>query len=235
MSWRTPLGERVLEGTEAAFYLNAMQHTVDYLQGMEDLASDLDVRTGDLIFDSATFDQKIVLLKTSLSALLNSEIPAPRPTNVAEASVYFPFAFLRSEIATEIESDEMEEFDEDQKYRYYYREMVWNAFEEYVLPNWQVSAEEYGEDEDEWDFNPHSNNFELWDDTIEGLLERFFWDRDWIMSTGTPQILDGIEEPLAELADLEDYFTTRLPKVTHEAAIAALNEIRNWQLPEVDH
>jgi hypothetical protein len=132
----------------------------------------------------------------------------------------------------EIESDEIEEFDEDEKYRYYYREMVWSAFEEYILPNWQAAAEEYGEDEDERDFNAHSNNFDLWDSAIEGLLDRFFWDRDWMMSTGTPQILDGIEESLAELTDLEGYFTTRLPKVTAEEAIAALNEIRNWKISD---
>jgi hypothetical protein len=46
MSWHTPLGERILEGTEAAFYLSAMQHAVEYLQEMEDVASDLDVVTG---------------------------------------------------------------------------------------------------------------------------------------------------------------------------------------------
>jgi hypothetical protein len=59
MSWRTPLGERILEETEAVFYVNAIQYAAEYLQEMEDLASDLDVRTGDRIFDSATFDQKV--------------------------------------------------------------------------------------------------------------------------------------------------------------------------------
>ncbi len=230
MSWRTPLGDRVLEGIEAAFYLSAMQSAVEYLQEMKEIEADLDVRTGDRIFDSATFDQKIVLLKSSLAALLDPTIPSPRHTNVVEASVYFPFAFLRGEIAIEIESDEMEEFDEDEQYRYYYREMVWSAFEEYILPSWQASTEEYGEDEDERNFEPHSNNFELWDDAIDGLLERFFWDRDWMMSIGTPQVLDGIEQSLAEIADLEDYFTTRLPKVTSEQADLAFAAIKNWQL-----
>lgn len=226
MSWRTPLGERVLEGTEAVFYLSAMQHAVEYLQEMEDMASDLDVVTHDRIFDRATFEQKAVLLQNCLIALLDPKIEVPQLTNVFEAAVFFPFAFLQSEVAIEIESDEIQEFDE--AYRYYYRGMVWRAFEEYILPNWQASAKEYGEDEDEQDFNVHSNDFELWDDAIEGLMERFFWDRDWMMSTATPQLLDGIEEELAELADLDNYFTTRLPKVTTEQAIAAITEIKNW-------
>lgn len=228
MSWRTPLGERILKGTEAAFYLSAMQHAAEYLQEMEDLASELDVRTRDRIFDTASFDQKAVLLRNSLAALLDPKIAAPPHTNVSEAAVFFPFAFLHSEIAMEIESDEMQEFDEDEKYRYYYREIVWSAFEEYIRPNWEASAEEYGEDDEERDFNPHSNDVELWNDVIEGLLERVFWDRDWMLSAGSPQILDGIEEDVAELTDLENYFTTRLPKVTPEEAIAALDEIRNW-------
>lgn len=126
MAWRTPLGERVLEGTEAAFYLSAVQHAAEHLQEMEDIASDLDVKTGDRIFDSATFEQKAVLLRTCLSALLDSEIEPPPLNNIYEAAVFFPFAFLRVEIAIEIESDEMQEFDEE--YRYYYREMVWKAF-----------------------------------------------------------------------------------------------------------
>jgi hypothetical protein len=121
----------------------------------------------------------------------------------------------------------MEEFEEE--YRYYCREMVWSAFEEYVLPNWQASAEEEGEEEGEKDFNPHSNHLDLWKRAINCLLDRIFWDRDWMMSTGSPQFLDGIEEELAETADLKDYFTTRLPKVTPEQAIKALEEIKNWQ------
>lgn len=229
MSWRTPLGERVLEGTEAAFYLRAMQHAVEYLQEMKDMASDLDVLTHDRIFDSSTFEQKAVLLQNCLAALLDPKIEAPQLSNVFEAAVFFPFAFLRSEIEIEIESDETQEFDEE--YRYYYRAMVWSPFEKYILPNWQASAREYGEDETEQDFDAHSNNSERWDNAIEGLMERFFWDRDWMMSTGTPQLLDGIEEELAELADLDNYFTTRLPKVTAEQAIAAITEIKNWVEP----
>lgn len=220
MSWHTPLGERVLEGTEAAFYLSAMQHAVEYLQEMEDSASDLDVVTGDRIFDTATFEQKVVLLRNCLEALLDPTVEVPPLTNVVEAAAFFPFAFLLCEIALEI--DQMQEFEEE--YRYYCREMVWSAFEEYIFPNWQASAEE----EAERDFNPHSNNLDLWNRAIEGLLERLFWDRDWMMSTGSPQFLDGIEEELAEIADLKDYFTTRLPRVTAEEAIAALDEIKNW-------
>ncbi len=48
-------------------------------------------------------------------------------------------------------------------------------------------------------------------------------------NTGTPQLLNGIEADIAELANLENYFTIHLPKITAEEAIVALNKIRNWE------
>jgi hypothetical protein len=105
-----------------------------------------------------------------------------------------------------------------------------------VLPKWQAEAEEYEADEEdekakeEQAFNPHSNNVDLWDEAIEGLVERIFWDRDWMMTSQNPQLLDGMEASLAEMTGLTDYFTNRLPIVTPEQAETAFLAIRDRRL-----
>ncbi|BAU10430.1 hypothetical protein LEP3755_09140 [Leptolyngbya sp. NIES-3755] len=80
----------------------------------------------------------------------------------------------------------MGEFDDDETYRYFNRQVVWKAFEECVRPIW-VKADE--EDEQERTFDLHSTNVDLWDQAIEGLMERFFWDRDWALTSQNPQLL----------------------------------------------
>ena len=117
---------------------------------------------------------------------------------------------------------------------------MWTPFEEYVLPTWQISDADEEVDESEAAFNPHSDDFELWNDAIDGLIDRIFWDRDWMITRTNPQVLDGVEESISQPLGLDDYFTNRLPKVsTEESALSlpqrsrlALVEIRNWNLDD---
>ena len=129
MTWDTQLGLRVLQGVEAELYLTALQHTVTYLWDIVKLDDDLNVRTGDRIFDSASVEQKIVLLHQCLSALLKPDIPAPPLTNVMEAAAFLPFAFLQMRIEEEIE-DEMNWVgqEDDDDFIYFYRRLVGNAY-----------------------------------------------------------------------------------------------------------
>ncbi len=140
--WTTNDGLRVLEGAEAEFYLKAMQLTVDYLQEYAEFDEEVDVLTHDRIFDSASFEQKLVLLHRCLSALLDPTIEAPVLTNVVEAAAYFPFAFLQMRVEEEIELEETDFVDEPEDMKYYYRHLVWKPFAEYVLPSWQQSDAE---------------------------------------------------------------------------------------------
>ncbi|MBE9009390.1 hypothetical protein IQ250_04140 [Pseudanabaenaceae cyanobacterium LEGE 13415] len=227
MVWRTSLGIRSLQGVEAELYLTAMQSAVDYIEVMGD---ELDVKTSDRIFDSATFQQKVLILHRCLSALLKPEIEAPELTNVLEAGAYFPFAYLKMRLEEEIsEEDEWSEDEEDLKYAY--RRSLWDAFEEFVRPRWEAAVEEYGEREEEADFSDRSPNLDLWEEIIDHLANRIFWDRDWQVSSIAPQLLDGIEEDFSQLTGLdEDYMTNGLPKVTEGEASTALSEIRTWKL-----
>ncbi len=237
MTWRTSLGNRVLEGIEAAFYLTAMQHAADYLEDAYEFEDDI-VQTYDRMFDLASFDQKIILLHTCLSALLDSNIAALELSNLIEAAAYFPFAFLRLRVNEEIEQGDWLEEDDPNNLRYFYRHLVWIPFEEYILPTWQTSDADEEVNEAEAAFNPRSDDFELWNDALDGLIDRIFWDRDWMMTWTNPQVLDGVEESISQPLGLDDYFTNRLPKISAEESELsliqhsrlALAEIRNWKL-----
>lgn len=234
MTWHTNIGDRILTGIEAEVYLTAMQHSIDYLEDAIEYDDDFYVKTYDRMFDLASFNQKVLLLHQCLSALLKPDVESPELSNVLEAAAYFPFAFLRNRVAEEIELSKGDWFEEDndEELQFFYRRLVWKAFEEYVLPNWKAAEAEYGVDEDEAAFSHRSDNLDLWEQAIDALLDRIFWDRDWMVTWTNPQVLDGIKDEISEPLGLDDYFTNRLPKVAEEESEIALAEIRNWNLDD---
>ena len=166
MTWDTQLGLRVLQGVEAELYLTALQHTVAYLWDMVKMDNDLDIRTGDRLFDSASIEQKIVLLHQCLSALLKPEIPAPPLTNVMEAAAFLPFAFLQMRIEEEVE-DEMDwagQKGDDDDFIYFYRRLVWTAYNA-LTPSSQQIVDDEGEEAFCLDW--HSINKNDWEDAID--------------------------------------------------------------------
>jgi hypothetical protein len=216
MTWDTQLGLRSLSGVEAEFYLTAMQMTVDYLMEMADMEEEPDFETGDRIFDSASFDQKAVLLHQCLSALLKPETPAPKLTNLSEASAFAPFAFMLMRIGEELEE-----------------ESFWLESEEYKTDLILAGRERWEDDPEEEEFrlDYHTMDELLWINAIDELASRIFFDRDWYITSYHPQILDGMTEEFSEITDVaSSYITNRLPTVTSEQVQAALTEIRNWKL-----
>jgi hypothetical protein len=227
MTCHTSLGPRTLTGAEAVFYLTAIREALKYLIEWRECADDLDVVTGDRIFDMANFNQKVFLLQTCLSALLDPQIPPPTQTNLLEATLYFPFALMKAAIGLEI--DYPVEFSDDE--RYYYREMIWPIFEELVQPWWKAADAKYGEDEETNAFHCRSDNYSLWRSVIEDLENGIFEDYDWQLTSITPQILDGLDESLGEQFGIApDYITNRLPEVSDAEATAACQIIQSWQL-----
>jgi hypothetical protein len=248
MTWHTNLGERVLEGVEAKVYLTAVQHSVEYLQEARDfdeMEVSIDVSfapRSDRIFDTASIDQKIVLLHTCLSALLKPEIEAPALTNVIEAAAYFPFAVLKMRVEDEIflAKEDWSDEQDDEDLKYYYRHLVWKAFEQYIFPRRQGGIEEFGEDEEIDTFHDRSENLNLWRTVIDELAASFaprsvriFWDRDWQIAPSQPQASDAIDESSNQLLGLDEYFTNRLPPVSSEQVAIASAEIESWQLSDL--
>ena len=221
--WRTSVGDRVLEGLERSFYVELVRFSIDELTQFDEINRlDLLPITGDRIFDSATLEQRIILMRDVLCALLDPSVEIPKHSNVNEAAAYFPFAVLRDRLELEIES---ELFDDPNDSHFYWREFIWQMFEEYCRPNWENDKDDYISE-----FLIHgyrSNNLELFQSIIEDLEERIFWDMDWQDSYHSPQLLDGVEPAVEEVMRYGDYFTTHLPKVTKLEVDAAIKYIKN--------
>jgi hypothetical protein len=78
-----------------------------------------------------------------------------------------------------------------------------------------------------------SEDYSEWDDSIDDLADRIFWDRDWQVTYAHPQLLDGIEDEFAEKTGITDeYIQNRLPSVTQAEADLALQTIFEWTLSE---
>ncbi len=138
--WHTQLGERVLEGKEAAFYLLAVQETVTILEDASPEEIDWCLPpTFDSVFDNATSAQKIVLLHEVLLALLDPSVPEPKLTNVVEAAAYLPFEVMKLKIEEEIEMQKHGVWaKEDRETREcYYRRSLFEACQSL---NWKVDV-----------------------------------------------------------------------------------------------
>lgn len=224
MTWNTNFGKRVLEGAEAKFYLHILQSAVEFSQEAVEF-DNVEVITGDRIFDSASFEQRVVLWHRCLEALLKPEVPVPPLTNVLEAAAYFPFAWLTQRVEDEIAFANCVEEDGDP---FYWRRLIWETLN--ALGMLKVLEAEFEEEEDILPIKVKCEDSLEWDNCIDELADRIFWDRDWQVTYNHPQLLDGIEKEFANQTGIsEDYVQNRLPKVTQAEADAALQKILAWQ------
>ena len=236
MTWRTCLGDRVLEGTEADLFITAVQLTAENIY---DFGSDfdLDFETSNRLFDTATPNQKLFLLNFCLSALLNPEIPSPELNHILEATVYCPFAYLKMEIAYEIESELQGDYqDEDEQYKYRFRRLLWQPFQEYILPSEQDDDEEFDFDEDEElageikSFSYQSIDLDRWDEIVEYLAHRILWDdEDWKLTSLVPVWTDGTDELGLMLGLTDEYLSSRIGIISEEEREAAYKKIQSWE------
>ena len=224
MTWNTNFGKRVLEGAEAKFYLHILQSAVEFSQEAVEF-DEVEVITGDRIFDSASFEQRVVLWHRCLEALLKPEVPVPPLTNVLEAAAYFPFAWLTQRVEDEIAFADCVEGDDDP---FSWRRLIWETLN--ALGMLKLLEAEFEEEEEIPPIEVECEDSLEWENCIDELADRIFWDRDWQVTYNHPQLLDGIEEEFANQTGIsEDYVQNLLPKVTQADADAALQNILDWQ------
>jgi hypothetical protein len=228
MTWNTNFGKRVLEGAEAKFYLHILQSAVEFSQEAVEF-DEVEVITGDRIFDSASFEQRVVLWHRCLEALLKPGVPVPPLTNVLEAAAYFPFAWLTQRVEDEIAFAECIKQDDDP---FYWRRLIWETLN--ALGMLKVLEAEFEEEEDILPIEVECEDSLEWENCIDELADgqrparghRIFWDRDWQVAYNHPQLLDGIEEEFANQTGIsEDYVQNRLPKVTQAEVDETLQKI----------
>lgn len=228
--WHTQLGERVLEGKEAAFYLLAVQKTVTILEDASREEKDWYLPpTYDSVFDNATSAQKIVLLHFVLLALLDPSVPEPKLTNVVEAAAYLPFEVMKSKIEEEIEMQKHKVWakSERETLEYYYRRSLLETSQSL---NWKIDADI----ERPRIRSYRSTDVELWHQTIEALASRIFWDDDWRLTSRCEGILEGKHPEVVQWGGLTDYLTTQLPQINDAQVKIAIQAIKCWSLPTLD-
>ncbi|HIK09295.1 MAG TPA: hypothetical protein IGS52_03335 [Oscillatoriaceae cyanobacterium M33_DOE_052] len=248
MTWRNGYGEFVLTGEFAKLYIKAVKHGVDHLWDYyENDTEFMWYPTGSRLFDNAHHYQKVHLINICLSALIDPNYTPPKRSHLLDAAAYFAFAFLLEEIQGEIERElsdikyGVESKPDDEKYKYYYRQMLEGAFQEEIVP-FEMDSLENGlyvyEDEEEYQqiaadlkkFEYQSTEMSYWDYLLEMLANLIFEDRDWEMVSDTPAWLDGGDEISQVMGVSDSYLTNRLPKVTKKAALAARKAINSWKL-----
>lgn len=225
--WHTQLGDRVLEGKEAAFYLLATQETVALLQELtpEEMEWCLPP-TFDAVFDQATIEQKIVLLHQVLLALLDPSISQPNLTNVIEAAAYLPFQMMKLKVEEEIDLARHKAWDEEEQgvMEFWYRRLILETCQSL---NWKIDADI----ERPKVRSPRSTNVDLWIEAVEALANRIFWDDDWKITSQCPGILEGKHPEVVRWGGLETYLTEELPQVNNAQLVMAAQAIQCWQLP----
>ncbi len=239
MVWRTNWGDRTLEGAEADFYLIATHIAIERIEALRELCEEFDWGTGNRLFDTASFEKKVAIIHFCLSALLRPDVSPPQLTHVLEAAAYFPFASLKLSIEDEILLSQEGFFEGRKKpYEFYYRQILWQAFLNLVKAELESVPEKDFEAEEDIDipeFNEFSQDLEQWETIIESFLERVFWDRDWMISTKFPQLLDGIEPEFTAATGIDEgYMTNRLPAGIQIDVNLALSQIKNWPRIKAD-
>ena len=95
----------------------------------------------------------------------------------------------------------------------------------------KVLEAEFEEEEDILPIEVDCEDSLEWENCIDELADRIFWDRDWQVTYNHPQLLDGIEEEFANQTGIsEDYVQNRLPKVTAAEVELALQKILDCRI-----
>jgi hypothetical protein len=133
MAWMATLGEVILDGFEAGFYLAITQRATAYLWDVVCDIEDEDptggVITGEYLFDRAPVKDKIALVHEVLTALIDPYASDPQVTSTLEAAAYFPFVLLLQDIQGEIDNENMELFSNNEEdLKYHFRKLAWESF-----------------------------------------------------------------------------------------------------------
>lgn len=199
MTWRTELGERVLNPAEAALLRAAIGSMRDELRE-EHRGGDqwpYDVR----VFDSLTLPQRVLLLCQVTEALLGPDVPSPELTAVNEGAVAAIFNAIEQSLGFELDSMGEPTDEEPSPDDFYWRNLIRNAALSTV-------AEEPSRSFD-LESIPAAQSYdpEEWDYVVETLSDRVLWDSDYddeVIEDASPDVAGAIK---ASLGILDDYYT----------------------------
>lgn len=168
--WRTPLGDRALDGPEAAVVAHAVSEI--FYELSESPEGDCFWQADHPGIDNLTRGQKLVLLADVSSALLRSSVRPPELTAVNEAMVN---AIFRQALQIIEEEIGLAPFAETRSDRTPFRAIVVAAARATLSPD----DDDAGEDDPFRIPKPACAEMETWEFLIDCLSDRVLHDADW--------------------------------------------------------
>jgi hypothetical protein len=187
--WWTPDGQRVLQGTEAGLFREALGTIVDMVRNDDEGLWQFDAPP----FDGLRPNQKLAVLAQVGSALLCEEQPMPKLTAVLEAAVGAIYEAIR--VMVEMEMDQPAEGCESPTWR-----------ESVVATCRERGIEEF--------IDPASEDLDGWEVLVSSLADGVLWDEDWKDATHLDADPKASRAVKTLLGIDEDYYVTVPPDPT---------------------
>jgi len=197
--WRTECGERILKGTEARVFAEALSGLLDEaIQGILD-----DYELGIRCFDVLTFGQEISVLAIIGNGLLRQDVTPVELTAVVEGAIAAVFQHLKYEISYDIDEPECPR--------------PWRK--------WVVAARQEMGGEDIPPVN--CRDIDSWTCEVEELADRILWDSDYEDGDMYLDHPPEKSKELIDWMEIDDnYFTAIAEDLTDEQAQATIKELR---------
>jgi hypothetical protein len=214
--WHTPLGERVLHGSERLLFrlgLRALRGQIEEAADAPDLCE-----TGVAVFDRLQPASKLAMIATVGKALTDDDEPCPPLTGLTEGTFAAIYAAIRQEIAVEI--DLGREGPQSEGEALSMRPFVLAAVRETSAARDDHLADTESEDQDLEPPalpQPDCEDIGAWDDLLEELMDRVLWgDRDFEEEFFLD--MDPRESRLMKrlMGIDEDYFSAVAPEPTED-------------------
>lgn len=195
--WRTPIGNRVLRGSEATLFAMGALRLLPMLG-----ETDYSPTTSAKAFYRLSRGQQLIVLNLVVEAMFRRSIETPQHTAANEACIAAVYDGVRGLLADEIHSDSPLQ---GGPVRHLIRRTMWRFSGDAAIP-W------VGEDDiDEWDC------------CIETLLDRILWDRDFEDDLTEVMESQDVELALKLMRITPEYFSS-LPANLGEPMTALLEE-----------
>lgn len=214
--WRTPNGERTMQGAEAALFREAIAEVLERIEDEEDFPDDR-CSWGVRVFDGIASGQQLALLAIVARALFDSHVPPPKLNAVNESVI--GVMFIAIEQAIQFEIDEADSLTKIGGNPFHWRKLVLAAIIE------TDGSPAPGADDELPD--PTCPDIDEWSILLETLGDGVLWDGDWEMDDLFMDVDPKTSKLRKEFLTIDDdYYTAVAPDPTPEQLAEARRLLR---------
>jgi hypothetical protein len=202
--WRTQYGDRILEGTEAVLFAEALSSLLD--EATSGTVDDYEV--GIECFDNLTFGQRVSVLSIIGNGLLRKDVPVVRLTAILEGAIAAVFQHIQELVTFEIDTPE---------FGISWRKLV-------IAARKQMEGDD---SEREQIPEPTCEDLDEWDFQMQRLSDAVLWDGDY---EDAQLYVDFSPEKSKELRGMmgipDDYFMAIADDLSDDEAKEKIKELR---------